>query len=142
MNKYFMKKWHNFVSDQDDSNKVAKIILFHGEKILLLLSNHPDFNGSLDLPGGHIQYGEEPEDGLRREVKEETGLIIVNYKKLYQFSTITYYMGQMPKGNIKLSNEHLDYFFFTINEINNKGYPISKHFYNAIKEAYNQMFKG
>jgi len=132
MNKYFMKKWHNFVSEQDDSNKVAKIILFNGEKILLLLSNHP---------GGHIHYREDPADGLRREVKEETGLIVNNYTKLYEFGTITYYMGQMPKGNIKLSKEHTDYFFFTIDEINNKGYPISKQFYSAIKEAYHQMFK-
>ena len=141
MNKYFMRKWHNFVNEQDDSNKVAKIILFSGEKILLLLSNHPKFYGSLDLPGGHIQYGEEPEDGLRREVKEEIGLIVTNYKKLYEFGTVTYYMGEIPKGNIKLSDEHSDYFLLTVDQINKKGYKMSKQFYNAILEAYNQMDK-
>ena len=99
MNKYFMKKWHNFVNEQKDSSKVAKIILFNGEKVLLLLSNHPEFKGSLDLPGGHIHYREEPLDGLRREVKEETGLVITDHKKLYEFGNITYYMGQMPNLN-------------------------------------------
>ena len=141
MNKYYMKKWHNFVNQQDDSSKVAKIILFNGEKILLLLSNHPNFYKSLDLPGGHIHYGEQPEEGLRREVKEETGLIVTDYRKLYEFGPVTYFMGQIPKGDITLSREHSDYFFLTVDQINKKGYDISKQFYNAILEAYSQMHK-
>ena len=141
MNKYFMRKWHNFISEQDDSNKVAKIILFNGDKILLLLSTHPDFEGYLDLPGGHIRYREEILDGLRREVKEETGLIVTDYRKLYEFGNVTYFMGEMPKGNIKLSDEHEDYYFLTIDEINKKGYKMSKQFYDAILEAYSQMHK-
>jgi 8-oxo-dGTP diphosphatase len=136
-----MKKWHNFVNEQKDSNKVAKIILFNGEKILLLLSTHPAFNGSLDLPGGHLHYREEPTEGLRREVKEETGLIVTDYRKLYEFDNISFYYGEMPKGNVVLSDEHSDYFFLTIDEINRKGFSMSKEFYNAIKEAFYQMHK-
>jgi 8-oxo-dGTP pyrophosphatase MutT (NUDIX family) len=141
MNKYFMRKWHNFVNEQKDSNKVAKIILFNGEKILLLLSEHPDFKGTLDLPGGHLHYREDPTEGLRREVKEETGLIVTDYRKLYEFGNISFYYGEMPKGEVTLSEEHSDYFFLTINEINKKGFKISNQFYNAISEAFNVMHK-
>jgi 8-oxo-dGTP pyrophosphatase MutT (NUDIX family) len=136
-----MKKWHNFVNEQKDSNKVAKIILFNGEKILVLLSEHPQFQGTLDLPGGHIHYREDPVVGLQREVKEETGLIITNYKKLYEFGNTSYYFGEIPKGEVVLSDEHSDYFFLTIDEINRKGFKISQHFMNAIKEAYAQMHR-
>jgi hemoglobin-like flavoprotein len=50
-------------------------------------------------------------------------------------------MGQIPKGDITLSREHSDYFFLTVDQINKKGYDISKQFYNAILEAYSQMHK-
>ena len=141
MSKYFMKKWHNFVNEQKDSNKVVKIVLFNGEKILLLISEHPQFKGTLDLPGGHIHYNEDPAEGLRREVKEETGLIVTDYRKLYEFGNTSFYFGEVPKGEVTLSNEHSDYLFLTIDEINKKGFETSKQFMNAIKEAYSQMFK-
>lgn len=33
-------------------------------------------NGGWDLPGGGLDHGEEPHEGLRREVHEETGLVL------------------------------------------------------------------
>lgn len=34
--------------------------------------------GTWSLPGGHIDYGETPEEACIREVQEETGLILEN----------------------------------------------------------------
>ena len=103
-----MKKWHNFVNKQKDSSKIAKIVMFSGDKILLLVSTHPDFKGKLDLPGGHIQYNEEITEGLRREVKEETGLVVTDCRKLYKHGNLNLFWGMMPKGDVVLSDEHYD----------------------------------
>ena len=63
----------------NDSNKVAKVIIINDDNHVLMLkrSDYIDkFAGEWDLPGGHIQVGEEFETGMKREVKEETGLDI------------------------------------------------------------------
>jgi 8-oxo-dGTP pyrophosphatase MutT (NUDIX family) len=52
----------------------ASCILFDKDKGILL-EKRTD-NGQWCIPGGAIELGEEPEEGLFREVKEETGLDI------------------------------------------------------------------
>jgi len=136
-----MKRWHNFVSEQKDSNNVAKIVLFNGDKILLLVSTHPNFKNKLDLPGGHIHYNEDPVEGLRREVKEETGLIVTDHRKLYRYGNMDLFYGEMPKGNVVLSDEHSDFHLLTVDEITKKGYQMTKSLYDAVVEAYSLMTK-
>jgi ADP-ribose pyrophosphatase YjhB (NUDIX family) len=48
-------------------------IILHEDKILLVRMRH---TGHFTLPGGGIDIGERIEDGLRREVREETGIEI------------------------------------------------------------------
>jgi len=52
-----------------------KAVILHEDKILIL---EHDYDGKilLDVPGGKIEYGENPIETLRREVKEETTLEI------------------------------------------------------------------
>lgn len=45
-------------------------------KILLALRNNEPFKDYWCMPGGHIDFGETPEEAVKREVKEETGLDI------------------------------------------------------------------
>ena len=45
-------------------------------KILMTLRNIEPFKNRWCIPGGHIDFGEEPRDAVIREVKEETGLDI------------------------------------------------------------------
>ncbi len=42
--------------------------------VLLARRAHPPFEGFWDIPGGFLDEGEDPLDGLRRELREETGL--------------------------------------------------------------------
>lgn len=48
-------------------------------RLLLEKRNHDPFNGLWCIPGGHIDYGESVEKALIREVREETGLQVINY---------------------------------------------------------------
>ena len=48
--------------------------------VLLIKKFSGPYDGKLDLPGGTIEFGERPEDTLKRELKEETGIDIINYQ--------------------------------------------------------------
>ena len=59
-----------------------KALIIKNGKVLALRAQLPPYTGKnlWDLPGGLIEYGENMERGLKREVKEETGLTISNTK--------------------------------------------------------------
>jgi 8-oxo-dGTP diphosphatase len=64
--------------------KVAAIILENDKReiLLYLRDNKPSipFPHHWDLFGGHVEEGETPEQALVREVKEELGFDLVEYK--------------------------------------------------------------
>lgn len=64
----------------------AKAIVHHNGKILLLRESTKYVDGSevgkWDVPGGRIESEETLEEGLVREVKEESGLAVVKGKLL------------------------------------------------------------
>jgi ADP-ribose pyrophosphatase YjhB (NUDIX family) len=49
------------------------------------------YTGTYDLPGGSIEFGESPEDALRREVTEETGLRCISCQLTNTLSHIKKY---------------------------------------------------
>jgi len=56
------------------SKPTAGALCVENGRVLLARRAHPPFKGFWDIPGGFLDEGEDPLDGLRRELKEETGL--------------------------------------------------------------------
>ena len=73
-------------------------------------------------------------DGLIREVWEETGLIIINPEKFYKKGTTTFFTAELPIGDIKLSSEHKDHKFVSLDNLDD--YKISEKFRDAIRRAH------
>ena len=48
---------------------------------------------AINLPGGFADMGETSEEGMKREVMEETGLEVTEAKYLFSFPNIYYYSG-------------------------------------------------
>ena len=135
---YFTKKWQKYLKESKNSDFVTKVVMFIGNKILFLLPNYEPYVGSLDLPGGHTHVGEELADGLRREVKEETGLDIKEDTRLFQKDNITYYYTTIKASEakkIKLSDEHLDYKLMSLKKLEEGDYKINPDFLAAVQKA-------
>jgi len=48
--------------------------ILDGDKALVTVRAREPYSGKVDVPGGFLEVGEHPVDGLKREVREELGL--------------------------------------------------------------------
>jgi len=104
----------------------AVVFKKEGKNILYLLlyrKAHEHYKEMWDFPRGLIEKGETPEDDIRREVQEETGITDLKflsgfrekvkwfYKKegMLIFKEATYYLAETKTKKVKLSFEHDDY---------------------------------
>lgn len=65
------------------SAATVALILNEKEELLVCRRAKDPKKGTLDLPGGFIDMNETAEEGVTREVKEETGLEVVQTKYLF-----------------------------------------------------------
>ena len=108
-------------------------------KVLLLQRN--DGNNVWEIPGGKRENNEDIVDALKREVQEETDLIINEYKLVYvspifeshpvlkPFLNIGY-LCFAEESEISISNEHLDYKWVSVEELPNY---LDEDIYNDLK---------
>ena len=60
----------------------ACAVIVKKNKVLLVKRNREPYRGTWMFPAGFIDFGEHPDDTVRREVKEEVGLELVSLKFL------------------------------------------------------------
>lgn len=109
--------------------QVAKLLIVDKDNkyLLLNLNNHPTFGNDADLPGGTLDEGELAIDGMIREVWEEIGVDVKEYRveEIYSgtdYSTHgTHYtlfstkVDERPE--VTLSWEHTSYGWVSLDEL-------------------------
>jgi len=95
---------HNFKSKQcadcgftyyaNPSSATAAFILRHnGQELLVARRGKEPAKGTLDLPGGFVDMDETAEQGMRREIMEETGLMVGQLNYLFSIPNRYAYSG-------------------------------------------------
>lgn len=100
---------------------VGGLILNKKGEILLVQRNQPDFrawDGKWGIPGGHLEFGEEPQKALHREMKEELDVEVGVLKKtsfvvshVIEAGKIVYhgvflgYLCRVIKGKPRIANQ-------------------------------------
>jgi|TARA_B100000315_G_C14080040_1_gene364461 8-oxo-dGTP diphosphatase len=102
----------------------AKGVILRDGRFLLIRKT----NGTWDLPGGKLMRGEDVEEGLVREILEETGLetspkalldCFVRHRKNGKGKlVVTYLCDEVAGGDeIELSEEHVEARFYSADEV-------------------------
>jgi len=102
---------------------VKGVVLSEGKVLIVQRSTDDEFGGGTwECVGGKIEFGEDLESALIREIKEEVSLDVTVNKILYattfktnpsrQVVILTYFC-ECKNKNVFLSNEHSDYQWVT-----------------------------
>jgi mutator protein MutT len=64
---------------KDEAKKMSRYgaygVIVQNSRVLLTQKKSGPYQGRWGLPGGTIEFGETPEDALKREIQEETALL-------------------------------------------------------------------
>jgi len=120
--------------DKNDTKNVSKVLIFNKNDEILLLKR-ADKQQNWDLPGGHVQKGENFVDGAKRETKEETNLDISGLQAVKtdkKGKIVKYFKAIKHNGQISLDpEEHTDYKWVKIEELDQ--YTIIKRMKSVIE---------
>jgi ADP-ribose pyrophosphatase YjhB (NUDIX family) len=118
----------------------VEAVIVDGDSLLFLKRNNPPVKDRWWFAGGRIRKGETLEEALVREVKEETGLQVIESKLVNVYSRIfderhditIAYLCRCNGNKIILNNEHSEYKYF-------KKPPKNMHPY--LKQVINDLEK-
>lgn len=98
----------------------VEAVIVKDNALLFLKRNNEPALGQWWFPGGRIRKGEPLEEALSREIKEETGLAISDFKLINVYSRVfpqrhditIVYLCKYKEGEIMLNDEHSECAFF------------------------------
>jgi 8-oxo-dGTP diphosphatase len=128
------------------SRLAVKAFIVDKNKLLILKRASKDIHkpSIWELPGGRLEEGEDPHQGIKREVKEETGLDIeiLNPLNIRHFKrddgeiiTMIIFICKNEQGNVKLSYEHSDFEFIDLPKCKEK---LADFFHQEV-DLFNKM---
>ena len=126
---------------------VKAFIVNPNDELLIIKRRENDEHkpGEWDIPGGRLELGENPFDGLKREAKEEIGLDIdiLNPLRVHHFTredeqkiTMLVFLCKPYSGEVKLSEEHTEYAWTPMGRAKDK---LTKEFHEEV-EIYTRHF--
>jgi ADP-ribose pyrophosphatase YjhB (NUDIX family) len=131
----------------NNSPAVGILIIKKGQVLLSKRGINP-FKGYWDYPGGFLEFGEHPETAAKREVLEETGLVIeildllgiyINKDYEYQREKIypqdAVYVAKIKSGRLEAKDDVIQLKWFSINA------PPEKISFSCVKEALKDLNK-
>ena len=87
----------------------AYALIIEDNSILLIKKNGGPYHGKLDLPGGTIEFGERPEEALKRELLEEVGIEIKEYN-LFDTESV-FFDWDYKEKNAQLKVHHIGIYY-------------------------------
>lgn len=135
-----MKKETNF-------RVAVKAFIVNNNRLLIIkrAKDEPQMPNAWEIPGGRLNLGENPFDGVKREIKEETNLDIeiisplnVRHFKRKDGQTITMiiFLCRPIGGKIQLSKEHSRYEGIDIDSAKDK---LTSFFHEEV-DRFNRFF--
>lgn len=133
----------------DPFRLAVKAFIVNQKRQLLIIKRRPNDvhkPGVWDLPGGRLELGENPFDGLKRETKEEInlGIEILNPLQIHHFTrddgqkiTMIVFLCKSSISKVRLSEEHTDYKWVSIDDAKSLLVP---NFHREV-DYYKKYFK-
>lgn len=124
--------------------QISQKAIIKKDNTYLILLRSPQssvFPDHWDFPGGRLDENESLEEGLKREVKEETILDIEIGDKIFEYDMLVvdrptkFYIYDITTylGDVKLSKEHTEYRWVTKEElVNLQTFPYIKPFLESL----------
>ena len=125
---------------ENEKYKASMVVVFNENREVLILKRSPGPHWMPEkwgLPGGHIEKGESPANAARREVMEETNLILRNIKHYKDKRDVAIYYSTEFSGNVEIDFEHTDWAWASYDELDN--YDTTPNLKENVKEALDKL---